>query len=96
MLTEGGAQVRRRSGVPATCTLHSLLATRPDSDPQIVSLEGGAAAGKVCGCRGSLCPVAGGCGVGGPRDARLVLCSIVSSSQSGPYSETLLQFRTPV
>lgn len=50
MLTEGGAQVRGRSGVPATCTLHSLLATRPRSDPQIVTLEGGAAAGRVRGC----------------------------------------------
>lgn len=67
MLTEGGAQVRGRSGVPATCTLHSLLATRLRSDPQILTLEGGAAAGKVGGCRGSLGLVAGGCRVGGPR-----------------------------
>lgn len=54
MLTEGGAQVRARSGVPATCTLHSRLATRPRPDPQIVTLEGGAAAGRGGGCRGVL------------------------------------------
>ena len=56
MLTEGGAQVRGRSGVPATCTLHSLLATRPRSAHQIVILEGGAARKVGGGCLGELRP----------------------------------------